>query len=126
MMTEYINMWKNYVNFSARTTVRGYWMAFLFSVIANIIIMILATAIFGPMMEVTLRGEVIIGTSYYILMLWSLATLLPMLGMQVRRLRDAGKHWAYMFINLIPLVGVILYIIALCKPSIADDGVPVV
>ena len=110
MMNEYINMWKNYVNFSARTTVRGCWMAFLFNVIAAFVIGFIAG----------ITGALVLSS------LFSLATLLPLLAIQVRRLRDAGKHWAYIFITLIPLVGIILYIIALCKPSIPDDGVPVV
>ena len=132
-MNEYLNMWKNYANFSERTTVRGYWMAFLFHFIVNIIVLILAIVIFGPMVELTPTMtpfgrvyQVELGTSYYIFMLWALATALPMLAIQVRRLRDAGKRWTYLFINLIPFVGVILYIVALCKPSIPDDGVPVV
>ena len=125
-MTEYINMWKNYVNFTERTTIRGYWMAFLFSIIVNIIVMVLVTAIFGPMITITPRGDVELGTSYAILMLWSLASFLPMLAIQIRRLRDAGKRWPYWFIILIPFIGIILFIIALCKQSVPDDGVPVV
>ena len=109
-MTEYINSWKNYVNFSARTTVRGYWMAFLFHMLAAFAVGII----------VGITGLTILSG------LFMLAYLLPGLAIAIRRLRDAGKHWAYIFITLIPIVGLILYIIALCKPSIPDNGVPVV
>ena len=125
-MTEYMNAWKNYVNFTDRTTVRGYWMAFLFHFIASIIISIILMVIFGPFMTVTSAGMAEIGTSYYIFMLWGLAYFLPGLAIQVRRLRDAGKHWAFIFINFIPLIGTIIYIVLLCGRSTPDNGVPVV
>ena len=109
-MNEYLNMWKNYANFSARTTVRGYWMAFLFNIIAGFIIGFIAG---------------LIGLDF-LAYLYSLAIFIPGLALSVRRLRDAGKTWVYMFIVLIPIVGIILYIITLCKPSIPYDGVPTV
>jgi len=110
-MTEFVTMWKNYVNFSDRTTVRGYWMAYLFVFIATIVISILDTLIIGTM-----------AISY----VWSLAVLLPSLAMMVRRLRDAGKHWALLFLLFIPIAGLIIVIVLLCKPSIPDNGVKVV
>jgi len=109
-MTEYINYWKNYVNFSDRTTRRGYWMAFLFNVIASTIV----GAIIG-----------IIGLEF-LATIWSLANLLPGLGIIIRRLRDAGKGWGWIFINLIPLIGQIIFIVMLCKRSVENNGVPVV
>ena len=130
-MTEYINSWKNYVNFTARTTRRGYWMAFLIHFIISIVISMVLRAIFGDFLTIyqhAFTGEFIFdfSTGYYIYMLWTLAYLLPGLAIQIRRLRDAGKHWAYIFIALIPIVGWILYIVALCRRSIEDNGVPVV
>ena len=109
-MQEYLTMWKNYVNFSDRTTVRGYWMAFLFNMIAAFVLGFILGLIGLP----------------FLAYLYSLAAFLPGLGLSVRRLRDSGKNWPYLFIALIPLVGAILLIIQLCKPSIPDDGVPVV
>lgn len=109
-MTEYINMWKNYVNFGARTTRRGYWMAYLFNFIAALIL--------GVIVAVT-KLEVLSG-------IYSLAVLLPGLAICVRRLRDAGKAWGWIFISLVPLAGVIILIVLLCKPSVEDNGIPVV
>jgi uncharacterized membrane protein YhaH (DUF805 family) len=33
---------------------------------------------------------------------WAVATIVPSLPVTVRRLRDTGKHWAGVFIGLIP------------------------
>jgi uncharacterized membrane protein YhaH (DUF805 family) len=109
-MTEFQNMWKNYVNFSDRTTVRGYWMAVLFNIIASILIVVIAAVIHNQFLS----------------SLYSLAGLLPGLGLTVRRLKDTGKPWPWIFIALIPLVGGIWLIVLLCQPSIPDDGTPVV
>ena len=106
-MTEFANAWKNYVNFSDRTTVRGYWMAFLFFIIAAFVVGIIAAFV-----------------GMWLSYIWGLAIFLPSLAMAIRRLRDAGKAWYWIFINLVPLAGFIIYIVLLCKPSIPDNGVP--
>jgi len=102
-MTEFINMWKNFANFSARTTRRGYWMAYLFLVIANIIVSVIANV----------TGLAIIST------IFGLAVLVPGIAIFVRRMRDAGKGWWWI---LIPIGNIIMA----CQPSIPDDGTPVV
>ena len=102
----YLNMWKNFANFNDRTTRRGYWMA----VLVNIIV----TAALGIIGIELLSG------------LYSLATLIPGIAICVRRLRDSGRAWGWIFISLVPLVGWIILVIMLCKISQPDDGVPVV
>jgi len=110
-MQEYINMWKNYVNFSDRTTVRGYWMAVLFNFLAGLVL--------GMIVQLT-KLDILSD-------LYSLAILVPSLAICVRRLRDAGKHWAWLFINLIPLVGQIIIIVMLCGSSVPnEENIPVV
>jgi uncharacterized membrane protein YhaH (DUF805 family) len=127
-MTEYINMWKNYANFSARTTKRGYWMAVLFGMIAAIIVTVLDRILgFGGYKYVTTSTSVSMSGSMGALSsILSLAMLIPGLAITVRRLRDAGKSWKNLFLLFIPLVGVIIVIVQLCKASVADDGTLVV
>ena len=49
---------------------------------------------------------------------FSLAVLCPSLGIGVRRMHDIGKSGWFILINLIPIVGPIIYIILCCQPSI--------
>lgn len=102
-MKEYLDMWKNFANFSGRTSVRGYWMAFLFNFIAGVIVS------FIP----------VVSTIY------GLAAIVPGLAIAVRRLRDSGKKWTYILLGFIPLAGPIILIVLLCKPTAPIDAEPV-
>lgn len=45
------------------------------------------------------------------------ASIVPSLPLTIRRLRDAGKTWPWIFIAFIPLIGGIWLIVLLCQPS---------
>ena len=99
----YVDMWKNFANFSGRTDVGGYWWAYLGNIIVSIVLGLIGVEV--------------------LITVYSLATLIPTLSIAVRRLRDAGKGWGWLFINLVPLVGWIIFIIMLCKPSVNSNVV---
>ena len=96
MIKAYVNYWKGFINFGGRTTVGGYWWAFL----ANIIV-------------TTILGVILPSAS----LIWSAVNLLPGLAIFFRRLRDAGKTWFNIFWLLVPVLGWILIILFLIKPS---------
>ena len=104
-MKEYLDMWKNYANFSGRTSIRGYWMAFLFSFIASTILSIITKAV--PSLT-------------FLSSIYALAMVVPSLAIAVRRFRDGGKKWTCVLLPLIPIVGAIIYIVKLCAPSVAE------
>ena len=99
----YVDMWKNFANFSGRTSVGGYWWAYLGNIIVSIVLGLIGVEV--------------------LITVYSLATLIPTLSIAVRRLRDAGKGWGWLFITLVPLVGWIIFIIMMCKPSVNDNVV---
>ena len=99
----YVDMWKNFANFSGRTSVGGYWWAYLGNIIVSIVLGLIGVEV--------------------LITVYSLATLIPTLSIAVRRLRDAGKSWGWLFINLVPLVGWIIFIVLLCKPSVNSNVV---
>ena len=54
--------------------------------------------------------------------LYSLAALIPGIAIVVRRLHDVNKSGWYYFIALIPFVGFILLLIALCTDSVNENN----
>ena len=94
---------QNYCNFSGRSSRSEFWWFYLFTLLISAAI----SLIFGAQ---TTTGEIING-------LFSLAILLPSLGLSIRRLHDIGRSGWWIFIVLIPLVGWIIWIYWICKNS---------
>lgn len=109
------NFFKGYVDFSGRSTRPDYWWIWL----ANIILSIPFYIAYGSLManpnsEAAFMTLGLIGFVYLIL---SLALFLPGLALTVRRLRDAGFHWALIFIVFIPFAGGIALMVLLAMPT---------
>jgi len=62
-------------------------------------------------------ADLMFGSAGVLTVLVGLALVLPHLAVGVRRLRDAGYHWAMMFIALFPAVGPIVLIVLLAGAS---------
>ena len=127
-MTEFKNFWKNYTNFKDRTTIRGFWMAFLFNAVICAILLI-PIAISGGQALLTGDFNTVIGfllTLVIILCLFVLAAIVPLVAISIRRLRDSGRPWPWFFVYFVPFVGTIIIIVLLFTPSVPDDGTPVV
>ena len=131
-MTEFAAFWKNYFNFTDRTTRRGYWMAFLFIIITGFILGIVSSildtlGILPVIIDFSSIDYSLTGIVYNVLdVAWFFVLLIPSLAIAIRRLRDVGKRWTWIFISLIPFIGFIWYIVLLCSRSVEDDGVPIV
>ena len=107
-MNWYIEVLKKYTEFSGRSRRKEYWYFALFNVIITIILTMLDTAL-GTLNELT--GYGVFNTAY------SLAVLLPSLGVSIRRLHDIGKSGWWLLIGLIPLIGAIILIVFFIKDS---------
>ena len=88
-MNYYLNVWKNFANFSGRARRSEYWYFVLFNVIIAIILGQISVLINFP----------------YLLIIYYLAILLPSLAVAVRRMHDVGKSGWYL---LIPVYSFIL------------------
>lgn len=49
---------------------------------------------------------------YLALIAWGLGTLVPNLAVSVRRLRDAGYHWGWLFLSLVPGGGIAVIVLS--------------
>lgn len=56
------------------------------------------------------------------LTLFGLLNYLPTLTIYVRRLRDAGKSWQWLFIILIPFIGILWFFIIMISPSFEKNS----
>ena len=115
MINAYKNFFKGYVDFTGRSTRSEYWWILL----TNMILLVpFYSAYFkvlaNPRNEAAL---VALGGIAIIYMIFGLALILPMLALTVRRLRDAGFHWALIFIIFIPMVGPLVLLVLLAMPT---------
>ena len=51
-------------------------------------------------------------------MIYAIAQIFPSLSITVRRLRDSGKEWVWIFINLVPFIGGFWFLYLLVQPSV--------
>src|SRR6266571_3963720 len=108
-MDWYLAVLKKYVDLSGRARRNEYWMFFLF----NLIIII----------ALSLIGRVVLGNAGSVLSsIYSLAVLLPGLGVTVRRLHDTDRSGWWILIELVPVIGVIVLIVFLVQDSQAGDN----
>ena len=82
----------HYVDFDGRVGRTKFWYYVLVVVVLAILVGIVATV-----------------TTRYLSTLFSLALLLPNLGMGIRRLHDIGKPWFYVLLPLVPTVLAIMF-----------------
>lgn len=114
MINAYKNFFKGYVDFAGRSTRSDYWWIWLGNMILYIpFFFAYGNAISNPRNESALIS---LGGTAIIYMVIGLALLLPGLALTVRRLRDAGFHWALIFIVFIPL-GSIVLLVLLAMPT---------
>ena len=115
MIKAYKSFFKGYVDFTGRSTRSEYWLVWL----TNILLLIpFYSAYFDVIFSEENEGALLVfGGLAIIYMIFGLALFLPWLALTVRRLRDAGFHWALIFVGFIPMVGGIALLVLLAMPS---------
>lgn len=94
-----LTMTRNFANFSGRATRREYWMFQLASLLFLLSIYILGIfliVLIDPSMSIIMMG---------LSLLYSLALIIPGLGLYVRRLHDTGRSGWMILLGLIPFIG---------------------
>ena len=91
-LNSYKEFWLKATEFNGKTNRSDWWLVQL----ANLIISILTIPIFLRTFGFNVYGVICI---------------LPQITIDIRRLRDYGKNWKWIFINLIPILGWIIWFI---------------
>lgn len=102
-MNWYLSVLKKYVVFSGRARRKEYWMFYLINILISLLLGVVAGIIAGA------SGRD--GPADLILWVYTLAILLPSLGVTVRRLHDTGRSGWWLLIGLIPVIGAIVLLV---------------
>lgn len=111
-----------YVDFGGRSSRSEFWWYYLF-------IIIVTYGLYFILIGVTVGaaqsggnpgvGAAVIGI---LLLIFALGTFLPTLAACIRRLHDTGRSGWWLFISLVPLVGIIVLIVFWASASKAGDN----
>lgn len=116
MFKAYKKYWMGYVDFTGRSTRSDYWLAVLANTIVTIIlftVVIVAIVFDSP----DSHYHIIFKLLYGLAMVYFFANYIPSIALQVRRLRDAGFHWALIFLRYAPVIGDIVLLVLFCQPT---------
>ncbi len=102
LIDAYSSAWQRAFDFSGRANRPDYWWFFL----ANFIVLFILNLI-GSFNDFF----------WGVANVYAVAQILPNLAVTIRRLRDAGKAWPWIFIGLIPIIGTIWLIVLLAQPT---------
>ena len=111
MINAYKTFWTKAFDFKGRSSRSEYWWAYL----ANFLIYILLAILSGITYAINETLGLLFSLIY---ILYSFGQIIPSISINIRRVRDMGKSWQWIFINLIPFVGAIWFIVMLCQPSL--------
>jgi uncharacterized membrane protein YhaH (DUF805 family) len=102
LIHHYVEAWKKSFDYTGRSKRPDYWWFYLANFLLGLVLGLLSNSstFFG-----------------WILSLYLPISILPTLPLTIRRLRDAGKPWPWIFIGLIPIIGTIWLIVLLCQPT---------
>lgn len=104
----FVEAWQRSFDYTGRSKRPEYWWFYLANFLLGLILGLLSNVsdIFG-----------------WIVSVYAPASIVPSLPLTIRRLRDAGKPWPWIFLLLIPIIGVIWLIVLLCQPSVLQPVV---
>ena len=109
MIKAYKNFFKGYADFTGRATRSDFWWVWLMNSI-----LFLPLYIFWFQMALNDTGETdpILGVAIIsVYMILAIVLFTPSLAVKVRRLRDAGLHWAFIFLHFVPMGGLALLVL---------------
>ena len=125
-----VRYFKRYARFSGYSSRSEYWWVYLFNIIVGSVFAVLMSVSFLPMMyTLSLAHETPDGALLFpdsgvwalmpltiivvVLIIYSLATLVPTIALTVRRIRDTGRDWPWIFVGFVPYIGGLL-VLLLC------------
>jgi uncharacterized membrane protein YhaH (DUF805 family) len=113
-MQWYLKVLRQYAEFTGRARRTEFWMFTLFSAIISLVLGLLDSLLGTVFVEGTMSG--------WLGMIYTLAVLLPSLGVSIRRLHDTGRSGWWLLIGLVPFAGAIVLIVFWALPGDAGPN----
>ena len=107
-MEWYIDAFRNWDDFGGRATRKEYWLFVLF----NLIVTWALTFVDAVMGIFVLGGFIGLFSGIY-----GLVVFIPSLAVTIRRLHDTGRSGWWIFINLLPIIGLIIFLVFMVQGS---------
>ncbi len=109
MIQAYKNFFKGYADFTGRATRSDFWWVWLLN---SILFLPLYIFYFQMALKDSGGTDPILGVAIIsIYMILAIVLFIPSLAVKVRRLRDAGLHWAFIFLHFVPMGGIALLVL---------------
>ena len=109
MIQAYKNFFKGYADFTGRATRSDFWWVWLMN---SILFLPLYIFWFQIALNDTEETDPILGVAIIsVYMILAIVLFTPSLAVKVRRLRDAGFHWAFIFLHFVPMGGIALLVL---------------
>ena len=109
MIQAYKNFFKGYADFTGRSTRSDFWWVWLMN---SILFLPLFIFWFQMALNDTEETDPILGVAIIsVYMILAIVLFTPSLAVKVRRLRDAGLHWAFIFLYFVPMGGIALLVL---------------
>ena len=109
MIQAYKNFFKGYADFTGRSTRSDFWWVWLMN---SILFLPLYIFCFQMALNDTEETDPILGVAIIsVYMILAIVFFTPSLAVKVRRLRDAGLHWAFIFLYFVPMGGIALLVL---------------
>ena len=109
MIQAYKNFFKGYADFTGRSTRSDFWWVWLMN---SILFLPLYIFYFQMALKDSRETDPILGVAIIsVYMILAIVLFKPSLAVKVRRLRDAGFHWAFIFLHFVPMGGIALLVL---------------
>ena len=128
-MKSYFAAWRKSFDFKGRSTRKDYWIFFLIDTILFPIIfvflnlvqsLLIKFSIYSGWYEIPIIAEQLIGILSFLLIPIALGHTWTLLPLTVRRIRDVGMKWQWIFFVSIPFIGFLFVLIFLTRTSIEE------
>ena len=125
MIQSFLLAWKNAFVFKGKTSRKDFWFFQLASFILFLILNIAQNLLVNLQYVFLTSDYSLLSTIFAVIgqtislvsFFYILGNFIVGLSISVRRLNDISKKWAWIFIQIIPILGSIYFIYLMCQPS---------